>query len=68
MTRTTCMPNYLRNEVVLVRYSFSDLTNFKVRPGVVINGPHTSDDLLIEAKQKVCNSANSFLRIGNVPG
>lgn len=45
MTRTTCMPNYLRNEVVLVRYPFSDLTNFKVRPGVVINGPHTSDDL-----------------------
>jgi mRNA interferase MazF len=41
------MPNYSRNEIVLVRYPFSDLTNFKVRPAVIVNGPHSSKDLLL---------------------
>jgi mRNA interferase MazF len=43
------MPNYLRNEVVLVRYPFSDLTDFKVRPAVIVNGLHSSRDLFIVA-------------------
>ena len=41
------MPNFSRNEVVLVRYPFSDLSNSKVRPAVVINGVHPSEDLFI---------------------
>lgn len=41
------MPNYSRNDIVLVRFPFSDLTNLKIRPAVVINGPHPSSDLLL---------------------
>ncbi|MGI8641388.1 MAG: type II toxin-antitoxin system PemK/MazF family toxin [Pyrinomonadaceae bacterium] len=43
------MPNFSKNEVVLVRYPFSDLTNFKVRPAVVVNAAHVSKDLFIVA-------------------
>lgn len=43
------MPNYLKNEIVLVRYPFSDLTNFKVRPAVIVNAPHISRDIFIVA-------------------
>ena len=45
----TFMPNFSKNEIVLVRYPFSDLTNFKVRPAVVVNAPHISQDLFIVA-------------------
>ena len=41
------MPNYSKNEIVLVSYPFSDLSGLKVRPAVVINGPHLSHDLLL---------------------
>lgn len=41
------MPSYSRLEVVLVRYPFSDLSGAKVRPAVIINGGHSSRDLLI---------------------
>jgi mRNA interferase MazF len=41
------MPSYSKNEVVLVRYPFSDLTSIKVRPAVIVNAPHTSQDVLI---------------------
>jgi mRNA interferase MazF len=41
------MPRYSKNEVVLVRYPFSDLTSTKVRPAVIVNAPHTSQDVLI---------------------
>jgi len=41
------MPNYSRNDVILVRYPFSDLSNTKVRPAIVINAPHRSQDLFI---------------------
>ncbi len=43
------MPNFSKNDVVLVRYPFSDLTNLKIRPAVVVNSPHTSKDLFIVA-------------------
>jgi mRNA interferase MazF len=43
------MPNFLKNEIVLVRYPFSDLTNSKVRPAVVVNAAHVSKDLFIVA-------------------
>ena len=41
------MPTYSRLDVVLVRYPFSDLTGTKVRPAVVVNASHVSQDLLI---------------------
>jgi len=41
------MPNYSKNEVVLVRYPFSALSGFKVRPAVIVNAPHVSQDVFI---------------------
>ena len=41
------MPSYLKPEIVLVRYPFSDLTGAKVRPAVVVSASHASQDLLI---------------------
>lgn len=32
--------------MILVRYPFSDLTGAKIRPAVVVNGPHESRDLI----------------------
>ena len=43
------MPNYSKPEIVLVRYPFSDLTSSKVRPAVVVNAAHTSQDLFVVA-------------------
>jgi mRNA interferase MazF len=43
------MASYSRLEVVLVLYPFSDLTSAKVRPAVVINAPHVSQDLFVIA-------------------
>ena len=41
------MPNYSKNEVVLVRYPFSNLSGSKVRPTVIVNAPHISQDAII---------------------
>ena len=41
------MPSYSKNETVLVRYPFSDLTNAKIRPAVIVNAPHPSQDVLL---------------------
>jgi mRNA interferase MazF len=41
------MPSYSKNDIILVRYPFSDLSSAKVRPAVVVNAPHSSQDLLI---------------------
>jgi mRNA interferase MazF len=41
------MPSYSKNEVVLVRYPFSNLSGSKVRPAVVVNVPHTSQDIFV---------------------
>ncbi len=41
------MPSYSRGAIVLVRYPFSDLSDTKVRPAVVVNSPHISQDILI---------------------
>ena len=41
------MPNYSKNIVILVRYPFSDLSNAKVRPAVIVNAPHSFQDILI---------------------
>jgi mRNA interferase MazF len=41
------MKNFLANEIVLVRYPFSDLSSSKIRPAVIISSPHLSQDLII---------------------
>jgi mRNA interferase MazF len=41
------MPSYSKHDVVLLRYPFSDLSSSKVRPAVMVNSPHSSQDLLI---------------------
>ncbi len=46
--RMMSMPSYLKNEVILVKYPFSDLSGSKVRPAIVVNAPHSSQDVVIE--------------------
>ncbi len=41
------MPNYSKNDIILVRYPFSDLSNSKVRPDVIVSSLHPSQDLII---------------------
>ena len=41
------MPIYSKNNVILVRYPFSDLSSAKVRPAVVVSMPHPSQDIFI---------------------
>ena len=41
------MLSYSKHDIILVRYPFSDLSNSKVRPAVVISAPHPSQDILI---------------------
>jgi len=41
------MPSYSKNEVILVRYPFSALSGVKVRPAVIVNAPHVSQDAFI---------------------
>lgn len=41
------MPSYSKNDIILVRYPFSDLSNSKVRPAVVVSAPHASQDIFI---------------------
>jgi mRNA interferase MazF len=39
------MPNYSRNDVVLLRYPFTATSGAKIRPAVIVSGPHPSQDL-----------------------
>lgn len=41
------MPNYSKNEVILLRYPFSNFSGSKVRPAIVVNAPHVSQDVII---------------------
>jgi mRNA-degrading endonuclease toxin of MazEF toxin-antitoxin module len=41
------MPSFSRNDVVLVAYPFSDRNGSKVRPAVIVSGPHRSRDLFV---------------------
>ncbi len=41
------MPNFSKSAVVLVRYPFSDLSNSKVRPAVIVGTQEESKDLFI---------------------
>ena len=39
--------SYSKNDVILVRYPFSALSGVKVRPAIVVNAPHVSQDVFI---------------------
>jgi mRNA interferase MazF len=54
------MPSYSKLDVILVRYPFSDLSSAKVRPAVVINAVHPSQDILITP----LTSKTGSLRVG----
>jgi mRNA interferase MazF len=41
------MPSYSKYDVILVRYSFSDLSSSKVRPAVIVSTSHLSQDIVI---------------------
>jgi mRNA interferase MazF len=41
------MPSYSKNDIVLVRYPFSALSGVKVRPAVIVNAPHVSQDVFL---------------------
>jgi mRNA interferase MazF len=50
------MPSFSRNEIVLVRFPFSDLSNSKIRPAIVVSGSHSSKDIfLVPLTSKVNN-------------
>jgi mRNA interferase MazF len=41
------MANLSKNDVILVRYPFTDLSTIKIRPAVVVDSPHTSQDQIV---------------------
>jgi mRNA interferase MazF len=41
------MKSYLKNDIILVKYPFSDLSTFKVRPAIVVSSDYPSNDLII---------------------
>lgn len=41
------MPSYSKNEVIVVRYPFSNLSGSKARPAIVVNDSHVSQDVII---------------------
>lgn len=41
------MPSYSKDDIILIRYPFSNLSDSKVRPAVVVSAPHVSQDLMI---------------------
>ena len=41
------MPSSSKNDIILVRYPFSDLSDSKVRSAVVVSAPHVSQDIFI---------------------
>lgn len=41
------MPSSSKDDIVLVRYPFSDLSDAKVRPAVIVSAPHSSHDVFI---------------------
>ena len=61
------MPSYSKYDVILVRYPFSDRSNSKVRPAVVVNNQHPSQDIIIvplTSQIQVCCQGSLFLAIG----
>ena len=57
------MPNSSKNDIILVRYPFSDLSGAKVRPAVVVSAPHSSQEHFYRSLNKQNRSpfAGEFL-------
>ena len=49
------MPSFLKNEVILVRYPFSDLTAAKVRPAIVVGATPQQDCLIVPLTSRTSN-------------
>ncbi len=41
------MPSYTKDDIILVRSPFSDLSGSKIRPAVIVNAEHISQDLIV---------------------
>ena len=41
------MHNYSKNDVIIVRYPFSDVSSSKVRPAAVVSIPHVFEDVFV---------------------
>jgi mRNA interferase MazF len=41
------MPSYSKNDIIIVRYPFSDLSGTKIRPAVIVSDSHVSQDVFI---------------------
>ncbi len=41
------MPSYSKGDVVLIKYPFSDASDFKVRPAIAVSAPHFSRDIFV---------------------
>ena len=64
------MPSYSKNEVILVRYPFSALSGVKVRPAIIVNAPHVSQDVFIvplTSRTTLSLPGSSSLLIGQQP-
>lgn len=58
------MPNCSRNDVILVRYPFCDLSGAKVRPAVVVSAPHVSQDVTERDASDMGQALRSWLGFG----
>lgn len=50
------MKNFSKNNIVLIRYPFTNLVSSKVRPAVIISSPIHSEDLFIVPLTSKTNS------------
>ena len=41
------MPSYSKGDVVLVKYPFSNASDFKVRPAIAVSAHHISQDIFV---------------------
>jgi len=65
------MSSYSRGEVVLVRYPFSDLSGSKIRPAIIVNALHSSQDVFIlplTSKTKTLLTGEFILKDWNKAG
>jgi mRNA interferase MazF len=62
----TSIPVYSKNEIVLVRYPFSEMAGGKVRPAIISSNPHVSDDyLVVPVTSKISNLRDGEFLLAN---
>jgi mRNA interferase MazF len=65
------MGSYSKNDIILVRYPFSDLSGSKVRPAIVVSVPHVFQDVFIvplSSKTTALLTGSFCSRIGTLLG